>query len=181
MTHLLIRVTHLENYSRKHVRNAITHQSVWADIENTRQNTCKTQLRQHPAWKNTKKHMQNCNSVQAINADFQIPRENTCKVQPHALQISQLSEILGTSYKKIRSQRRVHDKTRHKLKSGRQTTDRRQPDNSTNPSRPYTAVCVRACVRACMQASKAKQFPVLGTLASLSPQPCDLICEGIGN
>ena len=102
------------------------------------------------------KHVQNCNSVQAINADFQIPRENTCKVQPHALQISQLSEILGTSYKKIRSQRRVHDKTRHKLKSGRQTTDRRrrQPDNSTNPSRPYTAVCVRACVRACVHASK---------------------------
>ena len=66
---------------------------------------------------------------------------------------------------------RVHKKTREipKSKRNQKRTDRPTdgPDKLTQPNRPYCAVC--ACVRACMQASKAKQFPVLGSGEFIPP------------
>ena len=73
--------------------------------------------------KKHKKQLQNYNSVQAINVDIQTLRENMSKLRPHAFQIAQLNEILETSNEKIRSQHRIHNKTREtmKMRTDRQT------------------------------------------------------------
>ena len=69
-------------------------------IQNTRENTCRTQLGQQPGQKNIKNTRQIAIQQRAITTQIQIPRENTCKLQPHAVQISQLGEILETFLRK---------------------------------------------------------------------------------
>ena len=123
--------------------------------------------------KNHQKLEQNSNSVGTSNTDIQIPRVNACESRPQLSKSANLAKSLRHSSKKqcvSTSKSKKTDKTRESWKGGR--TDR----GVFWDARPVSSLCacVRACVRACMQASKAKQFPVLGRAgAHFSPQASD--------